>query len=249
MKFTKPPNKNYKEDIKILKNAIENKELITFSKFCDGEWAVLQNQQIDNKEFQFNPINEKDIKKRKKLLEAFQYKNDRYFIGITCVNVFGIETHRRMKMISGLPEERTTWADIWVNSNYNYFVDEIIPMFSKRTVVLFCNKYGKVENLPFLPYAVFPVENNAWEYNWDYIDSAKTVINKLNLQNEKNLLVLFCCGPFGNILAYELTKDCPSNTYLDIGSTLNPWLQSEGFKRDYYLGNNYFSNMVGAWDQ
>lgn len=249
MKFTKPPSKNYKEDIQILKSAIENREHITFSKFCDGEWAVLQNQQIDNKEFQFDPTNEKDIKKRKKLLEAFQYNNERYFIGITCVNVFGIETHRRMKMISGLPEERITWADIWVNSNYQYFVQDIIPLFKNRTIALFCNKYGKIQDLPFTPYMVFPVENNAWQYNWDYIEHAKKVINEIKNQHNESLLVLFCCGPFGNILAYELTKDCPEHTYLDIGSTLNPWLKSEEFKRDYYVGNNYFSNMVGAWDQ
>jgi hypothetical protein len=247
MKFTTPPNKNYQQDIVILKEAIQNRERITFSKFCDGEWAVLQNNHIDNKEFNFDPST--DAFKRKKLLDAFQYNNDRYFVGITCVNVFGIETHRRMKMISGLPEDRLTWADIWVNSNYIYFVNEIIPLFKNRDVVLFCNKRGKIENLPFVPYALFPVENNAWQYNWDYIDSAKTLLTKLKSQGVEDLLVLFCCGPFGNILAYELTKDCPYNTYLDIGSTLNPWLQSEAFKRDYYLGNNYFSNMVGAWDQ
>ena len=244
MKFTTPPNKNYSKDIILLKEAIQNGEHITFSKFCDGEWAVLQNNHIDNKEFHFNPSI--DSFKRQKLLEAFQYNNERYLVGITCVNVFGIETHRRMKMVCGLPEERLTWADIWVNSNYQYFVKHIVPLFRSRAVVLFCNKNGKIENLPFTPYMVFPVENNAWEHNWDHIEIAKDVMYKFR---HENLLVLFCCGPFGNILAYELTKDCPQHTYLDIGSTLNPWLKSEGFKRDYYMGSNFFSNMIGAWDQ
>lgn len=244
MKFTTPPNKNYSKDIILLKEAIQSGKHITFSKFCDGEWAVLQNNHIDNKEFHFNPSI--DSFKRQKLLEAFQYNNERYFVGITCVNVFGIETHRRMKMVCGLPEERLTWADIWVNSNYQYFVQHVVPLFSNRAVVLFCNKNGKIENLPFKPYMVFPVENNAWEHNWNYVETAKDVMYRFR---DEDLLVLFCCGPFGNILAYELTKDCPQHTYLDIGSTLNPWLKSESFKRDYYMGNNFFSNMVGAWDQ
>jgi len=250
MKFTTPPRKNYREDIKIIHAAIENKEPITISKFCDGELAVLLNQPIDNKEFSFDPSDAKDQHKREKLLEAFTYNNSSYFVGITCVDVFGVETHRKMKNLCKLPEERLTWADIWVNSNYYYFVNKIVPLFANRTVILFANKYGKFENLPFMPYAIFPVEHNAWEYNWDYIEASKFLIQNLNkTHGAKNLLTLFCCGPFGNVLAYELTKDCPNNTYLDIGSTLNPWLQSEAFKRDYYLGNNYFSNMVGAWDQ
>jgi hypothetical protein len=41
----------------------------------------------------------------------------------------------------------------------------------------------------------------------------------------------------------------PNNTYLDIGSTLNPLLKSAGFERDYYMGENFFSKLEGAWDQ
>lgn len=244
MKFTTPPNKDYKQDIIILKNAIENGEYITFSKFCDGEWAVLENKQINNKEFWFDPNNPLDQNKRKKLLEAFQYNNERYYVGVACPNVFGIDTHKNMKLLCGLPEYRLTWADIWVNSNYKYFLDNIIPIFKQREILLFCNEKGNIKNLPFNPYIVFPVSNNAWEYNWKHIDIAKFIIanNKI-----KNAIILFCCGPFGNILAYELTKEHPENIYLDIGSTLNPWLKSASFERDYYMGNNYFSNMVGSW--
>jgi hypothetical protein len=246
MKFTVPPNKNFKQDIEILHNALVNGENITFSKFCDGELAVLTNQNVDNGEFRFNSDRVKDITKRNRLLDAFKYNNPRYFVGITCTSVFGVETHRLMKNLCMLPEERLTWADIWVNSNYRYFVENIIPTLKNRTVVLICNKAGKIENLPFVPYIVFPVENNAWEYNWNYIEEIKYAMHGFD---SENCVFLFCCGPFGNILAYELTKFAPNNTYLDIGSTLNPWLQSEVFKRDYYVGNNYFSNMVGTWDQ
>lgn len=246
MKFTTPPNKNFKEDIVVLHNALLSRKNITFSKFCDGEWAVLCNNNIDNGEFKFNNSEIKDGLKRKRLLDAFQYNNSRYFVGITCTSVFGLDTHRQMKELCGLPEDRLTWADIWVNSNYQYFVNNIIPLFKDRTIILVCNRKGKIENLPFRPYMVFPVENNAWEHNWNYIEDIK---HSMYAFDAENCVFLFCCGPFGNILSYELTKFAPNNTYLDIGSTLNPWLQSEVFKRDYYIGNNYFSNMVGSWDQ
>jgi hypothetical protein len=246
MKFTTPPNKDYREDIKVLESALKSKDNISFSKFCDGEWSVMCNQPINNKEFWFDPNNEQDQLKRQELINAFQYKNSRYFVGVTCVNVFGLETHQQMKELSGQEESHLTWADIWVNSNYKYYINNILPHYKERPVVLFCNKNAKIERLPFRPKIVFPVENNAWQSNWDLIEKSKSMITDRNL---KDMIFLFCCGPFGNILCYELTKHCEDNTYLDIGSTLNPFLQSAEFDRHYYLGNNYFSNMTGAWDQ
>lgn len=244
MKFTTPPNKDYFQDIKILHQAIESQENISFSKFCDGEWAVIANQPINNKEFWFNPTNENDQLKRKALIDAFQYKNERYFVGITCVGVFGIETHRHMVSLSNQDQEHLTWADIWVNSNYKYYLQNIVPLYSERPVVIFANRKARIENLPFKPYLYIPVDHNAWEYNWDMIQEASNIARGLN-----DCIFLFCCGPFGNILCHKLTEANPKNTYLDIGSTLNPFLRSAGFERDYYMGDNYFSRMIGVWDQ
>lgn len=242
MIFTTPPNKDFFSDIKIIHSSLLSGENISFSKFCDGEWSVIQNQPINNKEFWFDP--NKDQFKRKSLIESFQYKNPRYFVGITCVNVFGVETHRQMKAMSQQEEDHLTWADIWVNSNYHYYIKNIIPLYKTKPVVLFANKNAKIQNLPFVPYLHIPVDNNAWEYNWDLIDVATKIAREAN-----DIIFLFCCGPFGNILCHKLTEVNENNTYLDIGSTLNPFLQSAGFEREYYLGNNYFSNMIGAWDQ
>lgn len=244
MKFTIPPNKDYLQDIKILHEAIKKQECISFSKFCDGEWAVMLNQPINNKEFWFDPKNEKDQSKRQALIEAFQYKNERYFVGVTCVGVFGIETHRQMVSLSTQDQDHLTWADIWVNSNYRYYLQNIVPLYSERPVVIFANRKAKIENLLFRPYLHYPVDDNAWEFNWDIIQEASDVARGLN-----NCIFLFCCGPFGNILCHKLTEANPKNTYLDIGSTLNPFLRSAGFERDYYMGDNYFSRMIGAWDQ
>lgn len=242
MRFTIPPNKRYSEDIKIIHNALLNNENISFSKFCDGEWAVLSNQSINNKEFWFDPTKKSDQEKRKALLDAFQYKNERYFVGITCVNVFGIETHKQMTILSDQDQDHLTWADIWVNSNYKYYIQHILPIYSTKPVVLFANKNAQISNLPFVPYLHIPIENNAWEHNWNIIDYAKNIAKQAN-----NVIFLFCCGPFGNILCHKLTECNQNNTYLDIGSTLNPFLRSAGFERDYYMGDNYFSRMIGAW--
>jgi hypothetical protein len=246
MKFTTSPYKNYLSDIKILEYSIKNGENISFSKFCDGEWSVICNQAINNKEFWFDPNNENDQIKRQALIDSFVYKNPRYFVGITCTKVFGLETHRQMKSICQQDEDHLTWADIWVNSNYSYYLSNIVPLYSTKPVVLFCNGNAKIENLPFIPHTVVKVGNNAWQENWELV---KEWTSTVKTEMFKDMIFLFCCGPFGNILCHQLTQSNENNTYLDIGSTLNPFLQSAGFDRHYYLGNNYFSNMIGEWDQ
>jgi hypothetical protein len=49
------------------------------------------------------------------------------------------------------------------------------------------------------------------------------------------------------MLSHQLWDDNKENIYLDIGSTLNPWIQSEGFKRNYYNGDPQYSNKVCIW--
>jgi len=244
MKFTTPPDKDYKKDIEIIYNAIKDGENITFSKYCDGEMSVMENNSINNKEFWFDPNSMIDIAKRNALIKSLQFKHPQYFIGVMCPKVFGIESHRQMKFLSGQEESHITWADVFVNSNYKYYVENIIPLFAHREIVLVCNSKAKVQNLPFKPSYFFYVQNNAWGENWEMIEEVKSVSEK-----KKDAIFLFCCGPFGNILAYELTKHNDKNTYLDIGSTLNPWLQSAGFERHYYMGDNFFSRLTGEWDQ
>lgn len=68
-------------------------------------------------------------------------------------------------------------------------------------------------------------------------------MKKLQTENE---LYLLCAGPFGNILSHNLWSNNKNNTYLDIGSTLNPYLETEGFKRGYLYGSDDV-NKVCNW--
>lgn len=245
MLLSQPPLKDYKKDIRIIAESLRKKENFSISKFCDGELSIILNKEIDNKEFSFSPRNIKDQESRQMLIKAFQYKNPQYYVGITCTQVFGLDTHRQMKMISGQNESNLTWADIWVNSNYEYYIENIIPIFQERDTVLVCNENGDTNALPFRPIKTFTVSNNALKNNRDTIDKIKNYITQGDI---KDTIFLFCCGPFGNVLCHTLTHHNKQNTYLDVGSTLNPFLKSEGFKRDYYMGNNFFSQLTGKWD-
>lgn len=236
--------KSFANDIAFFANKLKNKENFSFSKYADGEWAVIKNEPINNKEFWFDPNSDEDQQRRQALIESFQYKHPNYYVGISCPCCQGIDTFNEMYQFSGQDEDHLTWANLWVNSNYQYYLSNVLPLYRNREVLLFCNERGKIEKLPFRPEAIFHLRDNSWEENWDVIDTVKKMLSKCR---QKNFLFLFCCGPFGNILCHEFTKHNDQHTYLDIGSTLNPFLQSANFDRHYYMGNNVFSNLTCQW--
>jgi len=243
--LSKPPNKNFRSDLEFFTTKLKNREPFTLSKYADGEWAVMMNHAINNKEFWFNPLNQNDQRRRLALVDSFKFKHDNYYVGISCPCCQGMATFDQMYNYCDQDDDHITWANIWVNSNYQYYLDKIMPLYCERNdIILFCNRKANIDNLPFKPYAYFPIDNNAWEKNWNYIEEAKLLIDSLD---HDGYLFLFCCGPFGNILCHQLTKHNPDNTYLDIGSTLNPLLQSEEFQRHYYMGDNIYSRQVCTW--
>lgn len=224
--------KKFEEEIRKVFEKLKNKESFSLSKYADAEWIVMNNTPIDTGEIDYK-ADESSQFYREKLIESFKYQNSNYIVGISCECCQG-QDHFKMKEFSGQPEENLTYANIFVNSNYQFYKDNFIPEYSNHEVHLIANEKSKIENLPFKIEKFYPVGNTAFIKNYELIEE----INNMQL---KNKLFLFCCGAFGNLLAHQLFKNNPNNIYLDIGSTLNPWLQSEGFKRDYYCGGAFGS--------
>lgn len=227
----------FKDEIKILFERLKSKQPFSFSKFADGEWMMMRNIQVNNNEFHYTS---QDEFYRQKLIESFQYKDAGYYVGISCPCCTGLD-HAKMLQYSGQDPEHLTFANIFVNHNYDFYKHNYIQEYDNWDVHLVANKNAKVENLPFRVEKFYPVENTAYKHNYALIEEIK----KEKLSGK---LFLFACGPFGNMLAHQLWDDNKNNTYLDIGSTLNPWLQSEGFKRDYYNGGTIYKDRVCVWD-
>lgn len=207
-----------------------------FSKYADGEWAIMTDNFLNNKEFEVNSKTPRLFKQ--KLIESIQFKDPNYHIGTCCPCCNGDDAEK-MRLFSGQNEANMTFANIFVNTNYKRYKETFLKSYENYDVHLVANLNSKIENLPFKVEKFYPVGFNAWVDNYSLIEDIKQ--EKLS-----NKLFLFCAGPFGNMLAHQLYKNNKNNIYLDIGSTLNPWLQSEGFKRDYYIGG-YFSEKKCIW--
>ena len=227
--------KLFKNELEKLFLRLQSGKKFAFSKYADGEWAAMQGRHVNNGEFNFDSSYFTQVSALKK---SFVFKDDDYYVGISCPCCQGND-HQKMKEASGQDDDHLTFANIFVNANYPLYKDIFINEFKKNDIHLIANKKSKIENLPFKLENFYPIEYDAWSHNINIIDE---ILN----QDLKNKLFLFCAGPFGNILAHQLWENNKKNVYLDIGSTLNPWLMSEGFIRGYLRGADT-SQKICVW--
>lgn len=229
---------NFNGDIEFIFNKIKNKEYFSFSKYADGEYKVLCNEYITNCDnWTFDPsIHHLEYKY---LIDSYQYNHSDYYVGISCPCCQPSSHIDWMKENVG--SKNVTWANIFVNSNYEYFKNNFFPEFNKweGEITLIANEQGEGKNLPFKINNYLPIQIGSW-----FNPSLEHIIDLLKEKaiNQNNQLFLFSGGPLGNILAHQLHLVNKNNTYIDIGSTINPWIV--GNNRGY-LSNN--QNKICIW--
>lgn len=231
-------NKIFSEEIQKFFTMLVSKEPFSFSKYADGEWAIMRNIPITVQHSEF-VYSSDDNFYRDKLVESFKFKHDRYFIGVSCPCCQGDESDK-MKIFSEQKDSNLTFANLFVNKNYDFYVKNFIPEYNNWDVHLIANEKSNISKLPFKVEHFYPVKDTAWKYNYDLIEKIK------NLKLKKKLF-LFACGPFGNMLSHQLWDDNKNNTYLDIGSTLNPWTLNGIYHRDYFDKHSTYANRDCVW--
>jgi hypothetical protein len=228
--------KNFTQDFFKIYNLLKKGEPFSFSKYADGEYAILINQRITNCDgWTFNPIS--DSKYQKELLDSFRFGEDGYYVGISCPCCVPMAHVNWMRQNVGVKDDNLTWANIFVNANYSNFNKFMIPEFSNHDVILVANENGNANNLPFKVEEHIKITGTAWKDNFNLVD-------ELPKRDYKNKLFLFSAGPLGNMLAAKMWKYNKNNIYLDIGSTINPWLV--GKNRGYLIGDRTL-NKVCVW--
>lgn len=228
--------KYFKHEIEKLFDRLKSSQKFSFSKYADGEWIAIRGKNVNNGEFKSDSDTRHATEHLKR---SFTFRDDGYYVGISCPCCQG-SVHYKMKEQSGQDENHLTFANLFVNGNYTFFKNNLVPEFSKYKIHLVANERSKVENLPFRVEKFYPIGFNAWVTNY-------SLVEEIISQDYDNKLFLFCAGPFGNILAHRLWDANKKNTYIDIGSTLNPWLGSAGFQRGYLNPKNSNRNKICTW--
>jgi len=259
--------KDFHDEFNKFLKMIKEKEHFAFTRFSDGELYIMQNRKFkiesdkvflreqthagswgeeELKEF----IPEEQQMHREKLIETFKFIKKNYYKGISCKCCVGEEDWKWH--FEYLPEKQDlTWSNLLINGNYSNFIEQMVPEFVNYPVVYICNKMADVDKLPFEVEKVFTIGNNCHVNDYDLIQKVKSWTRNNNI---KNHLFLFSAATLTNYMIYELFKEHDQNTYLDIGSTLNPlmnmdgWVASRAYLRGYWLQeNNPYIKMKCVW--
>ena len=264
--------KNYKEEFYKILDLVKTQTPFAFSRFSDGEITILRNKKLvlgdgffvqgdiygenpymvphntypDEERKEFVP--ERDSHVRKKLIQSFKYKKKNYIKGIPGQNSF--DNNQSWQFCIDLHESSDysdlSFSNVLINDNYKLYISEMIPVFKTKKVVLVSNENSDISGLPFEIEKHFSIGTNCIVNNFNLIDEMKDWVEKNNISN---YLFLFAASSLSNFLIYELYKDYENNQYMDVGSSLGPYLKLEGWKGTRTYLNTYWSNPTNPIQQ
>lgn len=245
--------KTFKSHFDLLLGKLKNGENFAYSRFSDGELRIMQNIELklSNNHYKignetgnvkyysedhkhFNPSEHQFYRDR--LMESYKFKKDNYYVGLSCrCCVTNEEFNQMCEWYEGdINSDNLTWANLFLNSNYSRFINEFVPLLKDKKVVYILNENGDINGLPFKVIKDFRVGYNCIINNYGLIEEVKTWIEENDITNH---VFLFSASSLSNFMIHQLFDFNEKNTYIDIGTTLNPFLKMKA-RRGYHNGNN-----------
>tara|TARA_B100000989_G_scaffold47307_1_gene30761 strand:- start:1143 stop:1946 length:804 start_codon:yes stop_codon:yes gene_type:complete len=262
--------KDFTTAFDILLDKIKNKDNFAFTRFSDGELFILQNKTVilakdhyvtgdikgpniyteeEQKEF----IPKKHGFFREKLIECYLHNQDNFFKGI-CTGTdphVGDKNFNWMIKEHGGDHKNLTFSNLLINANYKRFIEEMVPLFVERDIIYVANKNANISKLPFEVKKHFTVGSNCMINDYNLAEEIKTYIDNNEV---RDYIILCSAASLSNVVTYECFKNNSNNTFIDIGSCLNPlldldgWRHTRGYLTSYWLNaNSPFSSQVDVW--
>ncbi len=213
------------ENADIMYDHLRAHEPFAFSKFNDGEHALLAPNSIASRECQNT-----SERLRVKLFEALIWTHPRYYLGTVCSRCY-TEAHRIDSFLRG-KDKMNVLANTLINSNVRRTVEVLKETLPTYTNIVYVgsenanpNAIETYFNIKFS--RVYKVKNkDGFESGYDMLKSETF---------EPGTMVLLCCGPLGRVLAYEWFRANPAITCLELGSLFDPLTQKKLYM--YHYGN------------
>ena len=241
--------KDYTKEFDKFKGMLEEGENFAFSRFSDGEIFILKNERLilAEKSFvtggrsghgiypkeerkDFDPQKHEYISER--LHDCLSSSKKNYFKALSCNEDADIcledDVLLYQQGISGEDEEYHTFATLFINANYPRFLNEVVPTFQDKPLVLIINENCTYDTLKFSNIVKgFNIGSNCIVNDYDLPEE----INKWIEDNDiENTIFLVAASTLSNFIIKDCFFQNPNNTYIDIGSSLNPWLGLDGWK-------------------
>ena len=262
--------KDFNNAFDSLLSMVKSGENFAFTRFSDGELFIMQNKTVvladnhyitgdikgpnkytkeEHKEF----YPERHQFYREKLIECYKHNQENYFKGICTATDGHVGKVNFDWMINfhGGDHPNLTFANLLINANYKRFVEEMVQNFANRDIIYVVNELADTSKLPFDIMKKFNIGSNCMIDNFDTSEKVKDYISSNNI---KDAIVLCSAASLSNFIIHDCYKEDSGNTFLDIGSCLNPLLNLEGWKytRGYLTGywlnsGSPFGNQVDIW--
>ena len=262
--------KTFESEFDKLLNMLKAGENFAFSRFSDGELFMLQNKtlilaekhyvtgdikgaNIYTEEEQKEFLPERDSFYRERLIECYMHNQTNYFKGI-CTGTdphVGDENFKWMIDFHDGDHENLTFSNLLINANYKRFIEEMVPLFVDRDILYVANKKAKIYSLPFDVKKVFEIGTNCVINDYGTAEDVRNYIEENNIENH---IILCSAASLSNYVIYECFKENQNNTFIDIGSCLNPllglegWVHTRGYLTHYWLDKHSpFGTQVDVW--
>ena len=183
---------------------IRDEKPFAFSRFGDGEWITIAQNRTEDANCDGNTFYA-DLGQR--LKEIVSEKQD-YYMGHQNVSAYSLK--------SDYPQD-------WVNSDILHELSEtqgleyMFDLFESVHVVMIGNE--SLQNLPFVNESIEIPYKNVW---LEYEEVLQKIKNKID--DKKHKVFLFAAGMCSEVFIDDLWKYNNKNTYMDIGSTFDPYV-------------------------
>lgn len=236
---------------------LKNEIPFSFVRFSDGETEILRNRYLEinsgktffrGKEYK-NSFPEFDSKKfdpnlhqniRKDLLDSAMFKESYFFKGIPTSHNKAYEDKDFMLRLNGGFDYNITFSDLFLNSNYSRYKEEVVPLFAKFKNIYVIANY-RAKPIGILSKAKhIPVPDNFFS---TYDETLKFVLNHLD-NLEKSSLVLSSASSLSNVIAHKLFLERQDIIFLDIGTSINELLSMDTMIRSYHKQKKGFFKKI-----
>lgn len=208
------------KNFKTIIDNLTNKKNFAFVRFNDGEMKAIQ--KVGSIIARGDQIVNQSL--HDKLLEALTHKQDNYWIGKPCSICFPKYRNLFDTIVNPTYQFLTCATLLCNNGHWIKFINSFNDCCKNRNCVWISGKDQnlnklkmKFTNLNIINNIQLPSKNCWNEYN-----SIKEEYKKFKPDN----LILLSCGPLSRVLCYEWFKERNDCTFLDLGSTFDPFTRN-----------------------
>jgi len=225
----------------------------SFVRFSDGEIEILRNRYLEigggktvfrGREFKnsfpdfdskrFDPRIHQNI--RKDLLSSVLFREKNFYKGIPTAHNDAIKDREFLLRLNGGFDSNMTFSDLFLNSNYRKYRDEVVPLFEPFEKIYVIANY-RAKPIGILEKAThIHIPDN-------FFATYDSVVNSVfaQIKNVPNgSLILSSASSLSNILGYKMYLETSNITFLDIGTSINDLLSLNHNTRAYHSEEKSF---------